>query len=293
MTPATDSDDRDRDRDLRLEAQYSSWPTLKHERASSHAATLWDLYSIYLESLGKTTTVEYDDAGYAIVRARITHLPPSNEWSLIFGDAIHNYRAALDALAWAVAHIDGRSPANTVQIQFPIATSRREWEQLGKKQWFAHLPPFIRERLHDVQPFQFPEPDTAIAVVLHRLDIKDKHHESLALSVLARSAHEMPIVYRSRDPEVILEVADTAEYPHTPGPIEDGDIVFRIKLDGRATVADAPRLPIRLTTTLDGEPLDVWHLLNTIDRQVALTLASVESGQASERFQTLRHEYGV
>lgn len=278
----------DSDRDLTAEPSYPRWPTLKRERALQHSAALSHLYSTYTESLGPTTTLSYGDDGYATVRARVAHRPSAYQWSLVFGDIIHNYRASLDALTWAVAHLDGREPSNPSQIQFPITKSASEWVRLSKKAWFNELPRFVKDRLHDVQPYRVPDPANAVADVLHQLDIKDKHHESLAISVFARSGQEMPVVFESDEPDAIQAVADTAEYPHRPGPIEDGDIVFRIKLDGRAQFKVAPELPLRLTTTLNGETLDVWHLLRTIDAQVALTLASVESGQGSRRFQMIR-----
>lgn len=287
VTPGTSPDF---ERDLATEPSYPRWPALKRERALQHSAALYHLYLTYMESLGPTTVVTYDDDGYATVRARITHHPPAYEWSLVFGDIIHNYRASLDALTWAVAHLDDRDPPNPVQIQFPIATSASDWRKLNKQQWFGQLPEFIRNRLHDLQPYRLPDPANAVAAVLHKLDIEDKHHESLEISVFARSAQEMPIAFTSDEPDVIFEVESTAEYPHRPGPISDGDVVFRIKLDGRARLMEAPMLPLQLTTSLNGKTRDVWHLLRTVDAQVALTLASVESGQASPRFQMIRQE---
>lgn len=274
---------KNNDRALSMDPDYSRWPALKYERAAQLSAQLHHAFVSYVESLGPTTAVSIEGR-YTAIRARIKHTAPTYEWSLIFGDIVHNYRAALDALAWAVAHLDGRQPTKPKDITFPIAMKEEEWSRIVKRPWLSDLPRFMQERFHSVQPYLDPDPYGAAASTLHELDIEDKHHASLTMGVFSLDARTAPLMIRSSRADTVARASASAEYPHQSGPIHDQDLMFRIELPEEDQADVMPfDLPLRLTTELRGQVLDAFHLIRIVGAQVALTIAIVEDGYESER----------
>lgn len=89
-------------------------PMLKLVRANRQAGTLWQEFNAWLTSVSPQTRAEFSDGGrQVLLRASLPSEPPTDEWALQYADAIHNFRAALDGLAWEVAHLDGAKPTSS------------------------------------------------------------------------------------------------------------------------------------------------------------------------------------
>lgn len=85
------------------------------------------------------------------------------EWGLIVGDAVHNFRCALDHLAWqlAVRHCGGNDPPNPRQIQFPVVEDKTKWPGHPHRMYMSDADADILEKF---QPFNF----TPAAHTLHQ-----------------------------------------------------------------------------------------------------------------------------
>jgi hypothetical protein len=103
--------------------------------------------------------------------------PPLEEWSSLYGDAVHNLRSALDNLAWGLAIADGRTPNRPKKVAFPIVERSGQWKE--RSQCIAELPSSARTAIRNIQPFQrkgkdgIPSQDPLL--LLRRLSNVDKH----------------------------------------------------------------------------------------------------------------------
>jgi hypothetical protein len=86
------------------------------------------------------------------VTLEIVRAPPVEQWGYMFGEAIHQLRAALDNYLVFVARESGiTDPQVLRRIQFPIAASRKEWNYSTSR--IQHLPAAVRTVIQQVQPF--------------------------------------------------------------------------------------------------------------------------------------------
>ncbi|MBK8447340.1 MAG: hypothetical protein IPL41_11850 [Micropruina sp.] len=109
---------------------------------------------------------------------RAPHGIPKHDWSLDIGDAIHNIRSAFDALAWGMAHANGKQPTHPKSVKFPICETDKQWRE-GVKDWIGELPEQLQDRLRIVQPFTFAPPGAAsvLPMVHEVLEIQDAQAE--------------------------------------------------------------------------------------------------------------------
>jgi len=113
--------------------------------------------------------------------AKIAASPPLDEWSSIFGDAVHNLRAALDVLCWHLAHLDGGAPANERAIAFPVVSDPGKWPDAQRR--LSSIPAELLARIEQAQPFVDParDPSTGLHLLeaLTELDNWHKHRFTL------------------------------------------------------------------------------------------------------------------
>jgi hypothetical protein len=111
--------------------------------------------------------------------------PPLTTWALIAGDAIHNLRSALDVAVFELADATSLTPKDQQRVALPVVSDPDLWADTAKR--LAVLPADLVERIARVQPFQRPEAERATdgLVLLHTLDIADKHRLPLTASVVA------------------------------------------------------------------------------------------------------------
>jgi hypothetical protein len=263
----------------------SLWPQLKFARARQLFLELSAKVDLHATSTVKGLRGEVGSEGLsATFHARITTPAPTYEWSLILADSIHNYRTALDALTWELAHLDGARPhvKFSKQIYFPICSSATQWRKQVEGP-LASIPKDLLERLHSLQPYHVPPVDSAVGTILHRLDIADKHKSQLQTGVVARDKFQ----YWMR-----LSFQDGGGHDALPGdvqwlagdePVHDGMPIFQIRTSRPLVSAECDMaLPVALTVS-DGEAKhEVFTLMELIDEQVATTFEFVQTGQVAK-----------
>jgi hypothetical protein len=156
------------------------WPGLKWSRALEHFAILdarvaqWNATRQFEAGLRVT-----DDRTCLELLQLDGPRPPVAEWGLVFGDGIHNLRAALDCLVWEFAHLDGGSPGDPRQVSFPVINEQCNWPDAARR--LASVPTELLKRIEQVQPFRSgggPQPHPL--AVLSRLDNDDKHRRVIS-----------------------------------------------------------------------------------------------------------------
>ena len=120
---------------------------------------------------------EYDDQKGCFVFKVTQFNPLPIQWSLVIGDALHNYRAAFDYLAWHLVRAGSEpKPKNLRNVQFPISANSADFANAIK----TRLPGVKPDHLVIVEKHQ---PYHAQEVLLHPLSVlvelsnHDKHHE--------------------------------------------------------------------------------------------------------------------
>jgi hypothetical protein len=113
------------------------------------------------------------------IAVRIRTHPPLQKWSTIVSDCMHNLRACLDYLVYAVAieHTRKNPPPNARSLQFPICDSPDLFVKASKR----YLPtdsisPKISGIIESLQPYKRPYPGLPpILAILRDFDDVDKH----------------------------------------------------------------------------------------------------------------------
>lgn len=237
-------------------------------------------------SLGAETRAEYsDDSRVVTFYAVLATSAPAHEWSLTFGDIIHNYRSALDALAWSMANLDGNGPDPQYekQVYFPMKRTFEAFEKESRTK-LSSVPDFILGRMERVQPYHV-QPGQAvedgIALILHDLDIADKHKAALETQAVVADKTTYGIAYRPLDRDGWVETAEST-FPEWIAPdraVRDGDPIVRWNFPAPVKEAEIQELPLRLTVHHGGKRHDAFELLGLIDQQVADTFAVIETGK--------------
>lgn len=141
----------------------------------------------------------YAPSGYA---------PPVSRWEAGFVDGAHNLRAALDALAMELAHVDGMVPTEERDVTFPI-TPRKDSPDAQQAAWarversMPSISTSLIERLRALQTWSDPDTVTPdFLSVLSDIDNDDKHRfgvEVYTVPVLGPGVTVTPIAQGSGD----------------------------------------------------------------------------------------------
>ena len=119
-----------------------------------------------------------------IWRARVSR-PIPEQWSILVGDVVHSLRAALDYLAWELWVANGGDISDpiatsiTLQVTDPTKTLTPKQQQEArqrKESLFGTAGAALIDRLQmDAGKKASPNPELRPLILLHRLDIWDKH----------------------------------------------------------------------------------------------------------------------
>ncbi len=268
---------------LRPGEDYSLWPNMKWARARQLTSELFHSVNVQSASSRAGLDVEIsDDKLSATFLVREAASMPTHEWSLLFADVIHNYRAALDALAWEMAHLDGKRPRpqDETRIYFPICTSKTQWEKQAKGP-LSSVPSDILRRLYSVQPFHAEPVEQGILVSLHRLDIADKHKGQVEASVSVRERATTHSSFRLEEghSNTVHESRPPEEWLSDGSPLRPGQPVFRINTGSPIAWAESHMpLPLKLTVELEGREIEIFSLIDTLEKQFAAVFQVVNSG---------------
>ena len=198
----------------------------KLEQAGKHKDTLREAVERFNKSAVKASGASFDDEAGEWVET-LHYVPePTDEITLIFGDLVHNLRAALDHLAYQMVNRPDVEPLGDKtaidKIQLPITWNPDEysdWQIRGASSQ-------ARAAVKGLQPFG---DQTHPLWLIHWLDIWDKHR---LLVVLAHEITGVAAVWkpdafetwRGRDPGPIKGSTEIARWTLKPGVEPDMDM---------------------------------------------------------------------
>jgi hypothetical protein len=177
---------------------------VKLKRAQEHRAHLDSEVDAFLNA-GHHTIVKDSDSepGALLVRVRIGAAPPSERWSVVLGDALHNYRSALDHAAWALTAPD--TGIDLKRIEFPIFLREADFRASSNNGMplkrsglyrISGMEPSVQTVIEGVQPYKSvgSPADHDPLWLLQELSNFDKHRIlHLGITVAHRSAVETNI----------------------------------------------------------------------------------------------------
>jgi len=122
------------------------------------------------------TEMYKDGMGFRVIHEGFLNPPPTERWSLIFGELIHNLRSALDNLAWGLACVKADPPKKPKIIKFPIIQNRKDFKDEGKP-ITDQMTQDAAEVIKGMQPFEQSENNPArnYLVLLQKFNNEDKH----------------------------------------------------------------------------------------------------------------------
>jgi hypothetical protein len=200
--------------DAMSESARVEWAGAKIARAQQHRHDLVGRFAAWAGTSRPhpEASIADDRLSYE-VRVRMRHAPPLEEWSLILGDALHNLRSALDVLVWALAEPASLSEAQRRRVMWPVVVDPKKWADAASRS-LASVPADVVTRIGQCQPFNRPEPerDRDGLLILHQLDITDKHKLSLSAKAQATNAavehsvefHDEAAAARNVPPDVTI-----------------------------------------------------------------------------------------
>lgn len=254
---------------LRPGINTSPWPYMKFLRAKGLSQELWTALEINGTASARHVVAEVgEDQRTVTFKLSLDSPLPVNEWSLVFGDIIHNYRSALDSLAWELTHMEGAEPAENVarQIYFPLCTTQRQWEVKVAGPLCTVPERFIR-RLYQLQPLLRPSPHDSVALALHELDIQDKHKACVYASTYTHNMGTMIVELKSSQGEKV-DFDPTSLRLFGPQPFIDGQKLFEVTANGAvAEASSAMNVPVfPLLTLQDGRTVELFNFLGAIQQ---------------------------
>jgi hypothetical protein len=152
---------------------------VKIDRAKTHLNDFDRRASRIEDACRKAIVRDRDEqrSEYVFRLGRVPPLPPA--LSAIIGDAIHNLRVSLDHLAWQLVIATGGTPSDATAFPIlPVAPTPSS-DGRTRPQITPGVPKDLREIFDEVQPYKLAKPANHELMVLHRLDINDKHRELL------------------------------------------------------------------------------------------------------------------
>lgn len=238
---------------VRPGVEISGWCEMKWVRGLSHLSDLQDRV-LQWDAGGHTwAELTVDHTGRHLESIlRVDATPPLTERSLLLGDAVHNMRSALDALAWELCHLGGNKPANPNQVYFPAAFTESKWREAAEN--LKSMPPEFLERIRRKQPYLADPPANAQLAVLAEMSNRDKHRGMISASASA-STFEAEFEINHDDLGQTTSKGTVDGFDLQPmgdnfNALLDGNPYFNIETSARITLIRS-KVPVALTYTVD------------------------------------------
>lgn len=210
----------------------SEMPRLRLDWADRH----FDKLKAVIDDFGKREAGKYSiecdlETREHVYRAVIDDAPPA-DIAFLVSDVIHNLRAALDNLLWAIIERPGATPPN--DLQFPMCVGEDEFG--GKdSRWpkrLRRVPDAVFYALDMLQPYQprysvgtgkflDPAPNESPLAFLNVLSNRDKHR---APHIAAFALYSRLILIRQPDEGA----AELVRF--NTNPLNDGDEIMRLRV---------------------------------------------------------------
>ncbi|WP_368679962.1 hypothetical protein [Rhodococcus opacus] len=175
----------------------------KVKRGIKHTDELMQIIAAWAHTNTHLIHHTYADKTTFKIDLRISEAPPAEEWGAIFGDAIHNFRSALDVWMWETAEAQTSVALKANDVYFPITASGDAWRK-WKSKMKQYVDQYTIAGLHTVQPSanQWRPLSENALYGLHQLDIADKH----------RLIHKIQLL-----PHSIADITFDLDEPRGPG----------------------------------------------------------------------------
>jgi hypothetical protein len=246
-----------------------SWKD-KFWRADAQFNQLWEEIGTFIEGDAYAAGKYFDtQAQQYVFRGRVIK-EPLEHWPVLIGECLHNFRSALDSLAWELARTPPDDPPRGTT--FPIFRSAGDYRNLwsARSGYYATrgMPVEAQAIIEDAQPYQRGNAaDGHPLWVLHSLSNEDKHR-TFHLAGAALGAYET---------EVVEQVGVTSpKLKFFRGPFKDGAVIARMNLpksivSGQGEMHMKIRFGFGVAFPKDGPArgVDVRQVLADIRNQVA------------------------
>lgn len=160
----------------------------KLRRANSHFEMLRDELIRWRDGNPYSGTVESntDSTRYSF-HIHIKGTPDFEWWSLIVGDCVHNLRAALEHLVYAIAiHESGQNPPpKEDRLAFPIADDPGDFKEVSRR--IATLSDTVQTAIERIQPYNRTHPTLPPPLAILRDFEKTDKHKLLSLAFARQS----------------------------------------------------------------------------------------------------------
>ena len=197
---------------------FSIAPDLKFQRGKELLLQLIDRINTWQAAGPVWGELVPDPNGHDVdTFIRVRDMPPLQEFSLIYGDALGNFREALDALIWDLATAHGKKPRRENQVMFPAEITEAAFRERVKN--LETLDDVYTERIGELQPFRQPDPKLDALATLARLT-NHKKHRGLLGAIPAQGANvnmKVRVVERDTTGRNGLEISVI-----DGGPLRDG-----------------------------------------------------------------------
>jgi len=201
----------------------STWPEAKWVRAKSHLHEIEDQINAWLAQRPVMAAGHLADDSMSIeYKLDIRIPPPEQAVALVFGDFVHALRSALDGAVWAMVTQINPAPSKPKSIAFPVVTDQSKWPDVEKV--LCDLPDEVLETIRSFQPFAISGSHAHIEI-LHDLDIRDKHRQSITVKPGPLSdlqVHLQQLV--TTQPDTTLNLRDVVQ----EATFEDGEVMGRL-----------------------------------------------------------------
>lgn len=198
---------------------------------------------------------------------------PADQWAIIFSEAVSQLRAALDNTLHYIAEAEGGSESQLTNVHFPAVLDSSNWAGEGRR--IKVLPEPLRTLVHDLQPFNRPDPEqrhTDALWLLTRFNNADKHRFILKSELQPHSlAHQFTVEFEDDAPSDALRV-------ETPEVLKDGEVALRH--DARPhrikKVTGTAQAAVRIVVIDEaGTPREITRLLSDLGGYTVLLLDEV------------------
>lgn len=155
-------------------SEFSIAPDLKVQRGKELLLDLISRINAWQATEPVWGELVLDSNGHDVdTYIRVRDMPPLQEFSLLYGDALGNFREALDALVWDLATVGGKSPRRENQVMFPAEITESAFRDRVKN--LETLDEVYIARIRELQPFHQTDPNSDALATLARLTNHKKH----------------------------------------------------------------------------------------------------------------------
>lgn len=160
---------------------------VKINRGDEHLQTLND----EIQEWGQPESYEFfgehsEDRKVYMLGVRFQRQPDFAKWAAMTGDALANYRSALDYIVYALAVTDTRSdpPPHESRLAFPITSSKENFADAVRRKRLFGLSDQVVAEIKRAQPYNRTDVGGEMLTRLRDLNDPEKHRK-LAVAVFA------------------------------------------------------------------------------------------------------------